>query len=125
MDVNFIADLALSAALAGENAKVDLPIDWPRPHGFPFPAIRPKVGDADALPTDLLNKTAKFDLNDPEVDVVVRQNEAGDRLEIEITGIPKEHAVFSTLPAKKPILDALKAGRAVPGAKLGFRLTVR
>ena len=51
MDVNFIADLALSAALAGENAKVDLPIDWPRPHGFPFPAIRPKVGDADGVGT--------------------------------------------------------------------------
>ncbi len=88
-----------------------------------------EVIDADALPTSMLNKTAKFDLNDAGIDVSVTPNESGDdRLDIAITGIPKEHAVFSMLPAKKPILDALKAGRAVPGAKLaplGFRLTVR
>lgn len=88
-----------------------------------------EVIDADALPTSMLNKTAKFDLNDAGIDVSVTPNESGDdRLDIAITGIPKEHAVFSMLPAKKPILDALKAGKPVPGAKLaplGYRLTVR
>lgn len=87
-----------------------------------------EVIDADALPTSLLNKTAKLDLNDSGVDVVVTPHASGDRLDIAITGIPKEHAVFSMLPAKKPILDALKAGKPVPGAKLaplGYRLTVR
>lgn len=49
MDVDALAQLSLTAALAGERVVVELPVTWERPHGFPFPTIRPTVPDPDGF----------------------------------------------------------------------------
>lgn len=51
MDPVAIANLSLEAALLGENVQVDLPLNWERPHGFPFPTIRPRAAGPDGLAT--------------------------------------------------------------------------
>lgn len=47
MEIEEIAELCKQAALRGEHVKLRLPVDWSRPTGVPFPAVRPKVADQD------------------------------------------------------------------------------
>jgi hypothetical protein len=48
MDLEWLADQCRLAALEGRDVELELPVDWARPSGVPFPARRPSPKDADA-----------------------------------------------------------------------------
>lgn len=81
-----------------------------------------EIGDASALPEQYLDKSATVEITDG-VDVWVREDDG------QVTIVAPRSAVrFDERPKKKLVLEALKRGEVVPGARLnptGYRLTVK
>jgi hypothetical protein len=48
VDLEWLAEQCRVAALEGRDVELELPVDWQRPTGVPFPGRRPHAKDADA-----------------------------------------------------------------------------